>query len=140
VKPGKAAPGKAGQVPLEDKNAPKNVEFDYPEVDCSPNFIIAERDYTINVNKHKASLLSEKEKSAKPSQVAMTAEEKRAQRMKELLHEFKIVRGLPYTMAVNMQLNKPKEVPKAEPEKEEEKPMSQPDPKNKGKAVPPRKK
>jgi len=72
--------------------------------------------------------------------VAMSADEKRAQRMKELLNEFKIVRGLPYTMAVNMQLNKPKEVPKAEPEKEEEKPTSQPDPKNKGKAVPPRKK
>ena len=137
---GKPAPGKAGQPILEDKNAPKNVEFEYPEVDCSSNFIIVERDYTIHVNKHKTSLSAVKEISAKPSQVAMTAEEKRAQRMKELLVDFKIVRGLPYTMAVNMQLNKPKEVPKLEVEKEEEKPMSQPDPKNKGKAQPPRKK
>jgi len=133
AKPGKPAPGKAGQAPLEDKNAPKNVEFDYPEVDSTSNFIIVERDYTIHVNKQKASLPSEKAK------VAMTAEEKRAQRMKELLVEFKIVRGLPYTMAVNMQLNKPKEVPKAEVEKEEEV-VAQVDPKNKGKAQPPKKK
>lgn len=141
VKPGAKGPTtKAGQPLLEDKHAPKAIELDYPEIDSHPNFIIVESDFSIHVTKHKQSIDKQDQKGAKQTALAMTAEEKRAGRMKELLHEFKIVRALPYSMAVKLELNKPKEIPKIEIDKEDDKPASQPDPKNKGKNVQPRKK
>lgn len=42
--PKAAAGAKKGQ-PIEDKNTPKNVVIDYPEVSASPNYFIYERNY-----------------------------------------------------------------------------------------------
>jgi len=45
----------------------------------------------------------------------LSADDKRANRLTELKSEFQIVRAMPFSVAVNMYLNKPKEEPKREP-------------------------
>jgi len=44
-KDAKAAPAKKGGAPTEDKNAPKPITIDYPEVHAGSNFLIYERSF-----------------------------------------------------------------------------------------------
>jgi hypothetical protein len=45
-KDAKAAPAKKGGAPAEDKNAPKPITIDYPDVASAQNFLIYERSFS----------------------------------------------------------------------------------------------
>lgn len=64
--------------------------------------------------KHTGTAASSKKAAAKE----VSAEEKKAQRTKELLKEYHIIRGLPFTLTVKARFNLPEEVEvvKKEPE------------------------
>jgi hypothetical protein len=126
-KDAKAAPAKKGGAPTEDKNAPKAVNIDYPDQPAAPNYaifeksfaqmkiaIIHEQDLKHGGAHQEGSQLSKKNQPHKE----ITLEEKKANRTKELLKEFQIVRGLPFTLSLKVRYNLPEEVieVKKEPE------------------------
>ena len=121
-KDAKAAPAKKGGAPTEDKNAPKAIIIDYPEVPAAPTFTILERSFTQmkgamihNLDaQYSSGLPSKKSQPAKE----VSHEEKKAQRTKELLKEFQIVRGLPFTLTVKTRFNLPEEVEQVKKEPE----------------------
>ena len=116
--PAKGAPAKG--APVEDKNAPKPIEIEYEQIESHPAYIVLEKDFTIQKAKAKRQEAKPAHKSSKAPSVVLTAEEKRALRLTEIQGEFEIMRSLPFSVAINMQLNKPKEEPKPEPEPEKE--------------------
>jgi hypothetical protein len=47
-------PAAKGAAPVEDKNAPKPIEIEYPEdVKSEPAFMVLERDFSVHVKKNK---------------------------------------------------------------------------------------
>lgn len=121
------APVKGGPPPGEDKNRPQEIEIEYPEIESNHNFIIMEQDFMDFAKKQKQTVTNsgKQSKSSGGALATQSVEDKRAQRLKELLDEFQIIRSLPYSVAVNMQLNKPKEEVKVEVEAVvEDKPQS----------------
>ena len=116
------APPKKGGAPAEDKNAPKTVNIDYPDAPAAPTYCIYEKSFA----QMKISLLHEEDvkhtgtatQSKKAAAKEVSAEEKKTQRTKELLKEYHIVRGYPFTLTVKSRFNLPEEVEvvKKEPE------------------------
>ena len=75
-------PAAKGAAVVEDKNAPKPIEIEYPEdVVSDPAFLILERDFNIHVRKNKPQEVVVTSKSSKAPAVHLSAEDKRAARL-----------------------------------------------------------
>ena len=130
LKTGKDAPkGKdakakpAGKVVVEvDKNAPKPIEVDYPQIEAEPNFILIEKSFNYVKQQPKTIVAkrSQGSKSVANSAVGGAASvsasalsenpvdalaAKKQARQRELLQIYRLVRALPSTLAVLMKLN-----------------------------------
>lgn len=106
-KAAKPAPGKGAVV--DDKNAPKlDFKVDYPDVEAEPNFIIMEKTFN-QAAPAKAPAERKKKKDTEPKQ-AITVEQKKAIKQKELTSTYDAVRALPFSMAVVLRLNQPVEM------------------------------
>ena len=118
-KDAKAAPKKGA---VEDKNAPKAIAVDYPDVPACDNFVILEKEYN-QMNpaaKAKKSVGVTLKKAApappKEGQTAeQIAEEKKQNRKKELISDFTIHRSLESHLAVKLRFNQPEEVKEEKP-------------------------
>lgn len=100
--------------------------IDYPDAPAAPSFVIYEK----NFGYMKVALMHEQDQkltgvvaaSKKATAAAAakehSAEEKKAIRTKELLKEYQIMRGLPFTLTIKTRFNLPEEVEQVKKEPE----------------------
>jgi len=121
---GAKAPAK-GAAPVDDKNGPQNITVAVPNIESLPNFLICEKQY----NARPAPKISKK--MDKKAAATTSKEDKTKERLDELLLKYQIHRSLPFSMEVNLRLNKEVEVARL-PTPEAPEPVVE-DPKSKGK-------
>ena len=100
---GKAAPGKPGTA-TEDKNTPKDIKIEYPDVEAEPNYLVVEKNY--QQDKQVADKpVERKKKDAAATKQAMTVDQKKLIRQAELVTQYDTVRALPFSLAVVLRLS-----------------------------------
>eukprot|EP00347_Sterkiella_histriomuscorum_P007790 403347554 len=105
----KLAAQKKGAV-VEDKNAPKTIVVDYPDIPTAPNYQIFEKTYAqmrMQILHEQSGITAQSQKKVAKVE---TADEKKASRAKELLSQYQIVRALPFSLIVKTRFNLPEEV------------------------------
>ena len=132
----KKAPAK-GATPVEDKNNPQPITIEYPDAIADDDFLVYERNFltpTVTIQMAKqagapksAALITGKTNKNAWGNLANSLKD----RTKELVTQYKIVRGSAYSLAVKVKLNKEEEV-EFVPEETVEEPVAE-DPKKKGK-------
>ena len=101
----KGAPGKPSTA-SEDKNSPKDVKIDYPEVEAEPNYLLIEKSFQQNkAAKDKPIERKKKEASGAAAKQVLTLEQKKLIRQAELVQQYDAIRALPFSMAVVLRLN-----------------------------------
>lgn len=119
-KDAKKPPAK-GAAPVEDKNSPQSIVVEYPaDVKSQEEFMIFERKYNAKEapvgKKGGPPPTAPVGKNTKKDNPWGDLGDKLKDRQKELIEKYKIIRGSPFTLAIEIKLNK--EVP-TEPLKEE---------------------
>ena len=90
---------KKGAPTLEDPNSPKDIVIDFPtDVKAQANYIIVDKSYT-SMRQTAAPLVSSTKAKLDPTI------DKKAQRTKELISKYNIIRSLPSSVAVQLRLN-----------------------------------
>ena len=111
-----AKPAKGGAV--DEKNAPKTIEIEYPEIESEPDFLILEHSFMQQKQENKASQnKKKKEGSATPvtgaagdkagaaATTQATLENKKAAKLAELSAVYETVRALEPSCAIVLKLN-----------------------------------
>lgn len=114
------AKGGKGAAADSDKNAPKPIEIEYPEIAAEPDFVLIEKSFDYGKSKPTGVLPKRSAKSqmsAGPAASAAGASSqgnapavdvlalKKQARLQELQGIYSMVRALPFTMAIVLKLN-----------------------------------
>ena len=105
-------PGAKGAAPVDDKNAPQAITVEYAQIEDTPNYIIYEKEYKPKFVKTKTTAVKKDNKAA----ANHSKENKNKLRKDELIKKYNIIRALPYSMAVEVKLNKDEHEEVEEPE------------------------
>lgn len=101
-------PKAKGTVVADDKNCPQPITVEYPTINEIPNFLIMEKNFAAKTSS------GEKVGSKKAAATTGGKENKNKERLDELLKKYKVIRSLPYSVAVHVRLNKDEKEPEVE--------------------------